>query len=65
MNYHLYNIIKNSKSESSSISGVYSAEKTLQARPQDSLKFVSRYLDGDSNFKIEALTHQTFEKTNK
>ena len=42
------------KSESSSISGMYTDEKTPQAQPQDSLKFASRYLDGDSNFKIES-----------
>ena len=42
------------KPESSSISGVYTAEKTPQAQPQESLKFASRYLDGDSIFKIEA-----------
>ena len=48
------------KSESSSISGMYTAEKTPQARPQGSLKFASRYLDGDLNFKIEAINHQTF-----
>ena len=53
------------KSESSSISGVYAAEKTRQAPPQDSFKFASRYLDGDSNFKIEAFNHQTFDKTSK
>ena len=39
--------------------------KTPQARPHDSLKFASRYLDGDSNFKIEAFKHQTFDKTSK
>ena len=44
---------------------MYTAEKTPQARPQDSLKFASRYLDGDSNFKIEAINHQTFDKTSK
>ena len=57
------------KSESSSISGMYTAEKTPQARPQarpqDSLKFASRYLDGDSNFKIEAINHQTLDQTSK
>ena len=37
------------KSEAISISGMYTAEKTPMAWPQDSLKFVSRYLDGDSN----------------
>ena len=50
------------KSESSSISGMHTAETTPQARPQDSLKFASRYLDGDSNFKIEAINHQTFDQ---
>ena len=49
LHYHLDNIIV---VESSSISGVFTAEKTPQAQPQDSLKFASRYLDGDSNFKI-------------
>ena len=28
-------------------------------------KFASRYLDGDSNFKIEAFNHQKFDKTSK
>ena len=51
------------KSESSSISDVYTAEKTPRSDPQDSLKLASRYLDGDSNFKIEAFNHQTFDKT--
>ena len=50
------------KSESSSM---YTAEKTPQARSQDSLKFASRYLDDDSNFKIEAINHQTFDQTSK
>ena len=50
------------KSESSSISGMYTAEKTPQARPQDSLKFASRYLDGDSNLTIN---HQTLSQTSK
>ena len=53
------------KSESSSISGMYTAEKTPQAQPQDSFKFASRYLDGDSNFMIGAINHQTFDKTSK
>ena len=53
------------KSESSSISGMYNAEKTPQARPQDSLKFASRYLDGDLNFKKEAINHQTLGQTSK
>ena len=53
------------KSESSSISGMYTAEKTPQARSQDSLKFASRYLDGDSNFQIEAINHQIFDQTSK
>ena len=52
-------------SETSSISGVYTAEKTPQARPQDSFKFASRYIDGDSNFKQEAINHQTFDQTSK
>ena len=38
------------KSESSSISVVYIAEKTPRT-----LRFASRYLDADSNFKVEAL----------
>ena len=38
---------------------MYTAEKTPQAQPQDSLKFAARYLDGDSNIKIEAINHQT------
>ena len=29
------------------------------------LKFASRYLDGDSNFKIEAINHQTFDRASK
>ena len=53
------------KPESSSISGMYTAEKTPQAWPQDSLKFASRYLDGDSNSKIEAINHQTLGQTSK
>ena len=40
---------------------MHTAEKT----PQASLKFASRYLDGDSNFKIEAINQQTFDKTSK
>ena len=34
---------------------MYTAEKTPQARPQDSFKFASRYmyLDGDSNFRYK------------
>ena len=46
MNYHLYDKLK---SESSSISGVYTAEKAHQAKPQ-----ALNYLDGDSNLKKEA-----------
>ena len=44
---------------------MYTAEKTPQVPPQDSFKFASRYLDGDSNFNIEAFKHQTFDKTSK
>ena len=60
---NIYIISLNSKS--SSISGVYTAEKPTQAQPRDSVKLASRYLDGDSNFKIEAFNHQTFDKTSK
>ena len=42
------------KSELNNISDVYTAEKTTQVRPQDTFKFDSRYLDGDSNLMIEA-----------
>ena len=48
-----------------SLSDVYTAEKTTQVRPQDTLKFDSRYLDGDSNLMLEAFNHQTFDKTSK
>ena len=44
---------------------MYTAEKPSQAQPQNTLKFAARYLDGDSNFKIEAINHQTFDKTSK
>ena len=44
---------------------MYTAEKPTQAQPRDSVKLASRYLDGDSNFKIEAFNHQTFDKTSK
>ena len=64
MNYHLYNIIKVWIEHYKWY--VY-CWKGTQARPQDFLKFASRYLDGDSNFKIEAIVinHQTFDKTIK
>ena len=34
---------------------MYTAEKSPRPDPRTPLKFASRYLDGDSNFKIEAL----------
>ena len=52
INYHLHNIIKVWIKQYKWC--VYCWKETHQAKPQDSLKLATRYLDGDSIFKKEA-----------